>query len=837
MTRGLVLLLEFVSTRDWPLYPHDKLCVQWQIWSFSRPCFKQFAVWLFFVFLFVFQQLFFDSPAAFAAASQISGITPSCAAIGEQVTITGNGFGAQDVIIKVSEVVAQLISATGNRVTFIVPVVTPPGVTTVTATNPGGHTGSIAFRVRGVEICGNQIDEDCDGQTDDLDVCVPVNHHPSANAGADQTAPTGITVHLDGTASSDPDGNTLSFQWTFFAVPPGSTTTMIGANTPTPSFPLDKAGTYIIQLIVNDGHSSSTDKVVISTSNSAPVANAGPNQRGFVGVTLTLDGSASSDVDGDALSYQWTIVATPADSIATLSDPLAVTPTFTIDKAGDYTLQLVVSDGQLYSAPNTVELSTLNSPPVADAGLPQSGHVGETIILDGSSSSDVDGNPLSYQWSLSSRPTNSTAILLNPTTPQPSFLIDKAGTYAAQLIVNDGIVDSDPDHTTVSTHNSKPVAFAGADQSSEVNTVISLDGRASTDVDGDSLTYQWSFTTTPADSAAALTDATSVAPSFTLDKPGTYVVQLMVSDGTLTSDPARVTITTLNSKPVANAGLDREASAGTTVQLDGSNSHDVDGDPLTYLWSLITVPNGSMAGIVGETLSQASFVPDTSGLYVVQLIVNDGQVNSDPDTATVTVIIPPDTTSPPPADLRKITVDPGTDGQITITGGTGSVEGNARVTITNIRTGQAITVTATATGSFTALLAAQPGTVLSIVAVDVAGNTSTASYTLVTRSAADPLDAQFQSIWDGMNTALLSGDKVTALSFLTVSAQRKYESVFDRLLPYMPQIIVSYSPLQRVSVSADLGEYAIMRVIDGQLRLFLIYFSKDVNGMWRLDAM
>src|SRR5262249_7642468 len=156
------------------------------------------------------------------------------------------------------------------------------GVTTVTATNPGGQTGSIAFRVKGVEICGNQIDEDCDGQINDLDVCVSVNHEPSANAGVDQTAPVGTTVHLDGTASSDPDGNTLSFQWTFFAVPPGSTTTMTGANTSTPSFRLDKAGNYTVQLIVSDGHSSSADKVVISTSNSAPVANAGPNQTGFV---------------------------------------------------------------------------------------------------------------------------------------------------------------------------------------------------------------------------------------------------------------------------------------------------------------------------------------------------------------------------------------------------------------------------------------------------------------------------------------------------------------------------------------------------------------------------
>jgi len=53
----------------------------------------------------------------------------------------------------------------------------------------------------------------------------------------------------------------------------------------------------------------------------------------------------------------------------------------------------------------------------------------------------------------------------------------------------------------------------------------------------------------------------------------------------------------------------------------------------------------------------------------------------------------------------------------------------------------------------------------------------------------------------------------------------------------MPEIIASYSPLQRVSVQADIGEYAINRTINGQNRLFLVYFLKDADGVWRLDAM
>jgi hypothetical protein len=61
--------------------------------------------------------------------------------------------------------------------------------------------------------------------------------------------------------------------------------------------------------------------------------------------------------------------------------------------------------------------------------------------------------------------------------------------------------------------------------------------------------------------------------------------------------------------------------------------------------------------------------------------------------------------------------------------------------------------------------------------------------------------------------------------------------VFDALLPQMPEIIASYSSLQQVSISSDIGEYAVNRTINGENWIFLIYFLKDADGVWRLDAM
>ena len=83
-------------------------------------------------------------------------------------------------------------------------------------------------------------------------------------------------------------------------------------------------------------------------------ANAGPDQTVFVASTVTLDGSASTDVDGNPLTYSWALNSVPPGSAATLNNPTAIKPTFGVDKPGVYVAQLVVNDGQVNSSPDTV---------------------------------------------------------------------------------------------------------------------------------------------------------------------------------------------------------------------------------------------------------------------------------------------------------------------------------------------------------------------------------------------------------------------------------------------------------------------------------------------------
>ncbi len=463
------------------------------------------------------------------------------------------------------------------------------------------------------------------------------NSPPVANAGIDQTVAYGVQVTLDGSGSFDPEGQELTYSWVLLD-PNGSVVTLSNPLIVNPIFVAELAGTYSATLTVSDGtFSSDPDEVLISTVNSAPVANAGPDKSAAVGANVVLDGSNSFDIDGDPLSYSWLLKQVPNGSTSTITGEYTAKPTITLDKPGEYLAELTVSDGALNSQPDTAKISTINSPPIADAGPDQSVPLLSTVYLDGSGSTDVDGDPLQFAWSILSKPTNSSAFLSDMHAVNPSITLDTSGEYLFQLIVNDGVTESNPDTVQLVTSNTRPLADSGKDQTAYVGTTVLLDGTASSDADGDTLTFQWSLISAPVGSSTTIGSVNSSTTSLAIDLPGTYQVQLIVNDGVLNSEPSIVLISTTNSAPVADAGPDTAAILGQNITLDGSASSDADYDPLSYNWSLIVLPDESNATILDPDTQVTSFTPDKVGTYVAQLIVNDGEFDSAPDTALITI--------------------------------------------------------------------------------------------------------------------------------------------------------------------------------------------------------
>ena len=249
-------------------------------------------------------------------------------------------------------------------------------------------------------------------------------------------------------------------------------------------------------LIVNDGKMNSPPKTITVTAtapsttpaNSAPVANPGAAQNVTTGALVTLNGAASSDVDGDTLSYAWTLTANPTGSKAVLANSTSAAPTFTADVAGIYITSLTVNDGKVSSAAKTVTVTAapagtgpVNTAPVANVGSQKIILVvaGQTFNLDG--------------------------------TTVPSVV--------TQVTVDGKVVQ-------------------------RVFTYVNLSGSASSDADGDSLTYLWSVTPFHYDGCqpASLSSSTAVRPVLTIRCWDSYVVSLVVNDGKVNSTAATITV-------------------------------------------------------------------------------------------------------------------------------------------------------------------------------------------------------------------------------------------------------------------------------------------------------
>ena len=214
----------------------------------------------------------------------------------------------------------------------------------------------------------------------------------------------------------------------------------------------------------------------------------------------------------------------------------------------------------------------MNTSPTANAGPDQSIRSGDTVFLDGTGSFDDNTGQaqLLYSWNIESKPATSTATLTGPNTATPSLFIDVAGTYVVGLVVTDeeGLASA-PAYVEVSSNNLAPTSVATADSLlAVVGDTIQFDGAGSTDPEQDPLDYEWSITSAPAGSTAALSGTNSVTTSLTVDVEGVYSVRLVVSDFIGPGGAAEIEITVSSVAEFAEI-LILEASEGV-ADLDAN---------------------------------------------------------------------------------------------------------------------------------------------------------------------------------------------------------------------------------------------------------------------------
>lgn len=551
--------------------------------------------------------------------------------LGESVTFDASGStdADGDTLVYAWDVVGEPIVGIPNNPTF---TLTPSAIGTytvkVTVSDDCASDNTTAV------VTVVKIPNQCEGNNAPVATVTPTT----------QTITLGETASLDGSGSTDADGDTLTYAWTV----EGESFT---GTTETFSFTPTAVGTYTVNLGVSDDCDPDTETatVIVTKIPDQCIDHQDPtivitpqNQTIYLGESVTFDSSSSSDADGDAISFAWTVSNTTE---VFTTNTITVTPTST----GVYTIGLKGTD---ICGDNTAEtiLTVIKEPgqcnpdqdPIANAGPDFPVDQGQPVYLDGSASYDPDGDPISYHWTVDALPGFSADTATTTITT-----ITERGHYRATLTVaNECGSDTDVVEFEIvggggctgpncnqCIAGEAPVAIAGDDKSVAVGETFTLDGSASYDPESEPLTYHWAIAGTgfSANTAIATTSISS---------PGKYTAVLTVADQcTVDSDELIIDVTggsgqcVPNGLPVAIAGNDVTITAGESVVLDGTSSYDPDGDVLSYFWEIPSLGFTS----VNPT---ASLVITETGVHTAILSVKD-QCSLDSDSLQITVKTPP----------------------------------------------------------------------------------------------------------------------------------------------------------------------------------------------------
>lgn len=499
------------------------------------------------------------------------------------------------------------------------------------------------------------------------------NVAPVAKAGNDITItlPTNKTT-LNGSQSNDSDGQISTYLWTKVSGP--SEFKIVSAGSSTTEINSLAEGTYIFKLKVTDNKGASAEDQVTVKVNPAPLpANKLPVARAGNDITITLptnkvrlNGSGSTDDDGSILTYKWTKISGPSQFVIANSGSVATDVTNLAP--GTYVFRLRITDDRSGTSDDDVTVKVNPAPeppnvaPVAQAGTDKTITLPTNeITLNGGTSSDDDGQIVSYKWSYVSGP--SVYSITDPNNKSTNVTGLEEGVYKFRLEVkdNDGAADADTVVVKVNeatipppAPNKAPVASINSDEISiqlPVNE-ITLNGSASTDEDGEIVSYLWTKIDGP--SSFNITNKNSSTTTVENMVQGIYYFVLTIkdNDGATDKDTVKIIVNKAdNIAPIADAGVDMEVQLPEPdIRLDGLDAYDPDGEIVSYSWTQVGGSGGIT--ITNSTTSTPGIYGVKAGEYVFRLTVIDNDGASSSDEVVVTVL--PATDSIPPINEDTI---------------------------------------------------------------------------------------------------------------------------------------------------------------------------------------
>lgn len=296
-------------------------------------------------------------------------------------------------------------------------------------------------------------------------------------------------------------------------------------------------------------------KVSLQFAGTVSTGASGADATATTGADVVLDASGSSDAEGDALTYAWTLLSKPAGSAYAIGAAAGAKLNIKPDVLGNYVFNLRVTDSKGAFTDKGLTVIADNTPPnpviVVNATYtaePVTMHpalnvsIGSGVVLDATGSTDADGDVVTTTWELIEKPASSVSALV-VTGQSARFSPDVLGLYKVRARGADGKGAYAETVYQINAANLAPVnVIHGAvavitrdTQTVPVGQPVVTSGILSFDEGGAKLSYAWAVDTRPSGSLAALGAATAAVPSFTPDVAGAYVLSLTVNNGRQTA--------------------------------------------------------------------------------------------------------------------------------------------------------------------------------------------------------------------------------------------------------------------------------------------------------------
>lgn len=451
------------------------------------------------------------------------------------------------------------------------------------------------------------------------------------------------SLELSGADSYDPDNDTLSYKWT--AIGPGGVPAIAGKDDEkTLNFVPPSAGLYHITLTVTDskGATHSVTAMLQVDDRNPVLVNIEADQSTQIGELVALYGRFEQfeQLGETPVGFTWQL-SKPEESHAELDEVTTYRTRFIPDKPGEYKLTLTVnSNGRSAKSQWSVWAYEPDQvrPSAKISAVSQELRPNRDTLLK--AYSKWDDEPTGYYWSVQSAPPESNYSFSAPEDFETLFQADKPGQYELELTVTSGNFQG-------KTRQILRVVEGNRTPRVEINNIfhphrpgekVTLYAEGKDD-DNDSLSYQWQLISKPDGSAENLVNADSAEAELTLDSEGDYLVSVTASDGQLSSAPALHLISAQqNYAPFAAFSVENQRIAlNEKAQLNALNTFDSEGDSLEYHWDVIDKPEGANALLQGNPGVSPQFSADKPGIYLVQLIANDGQANSYPQAKAIVV--------------------------------------------------------------------------------------------------------------------------------------------------------------------------------------------------------